>query len=186
MEALQAVLQLEGLRVHALYVYNDFLENMLFQFKEGRDVALAGAFFQPFLPKLVDRFRHWEWVLLPSSKEKFLTRGFLPLQEMLRDCPLPLHEPFYKVSNYKQSLQSFPNRQNVSRVIKRKPKDELSGRRILLVDDVCTSGATLLWAYHLLRAHRMKIEALVLCVHPRLVETCGQKGLLKKERFAIL
>lgn len=186
MKLLNITVQLEEMTLHILYEYNDFLESMLFQFKEGRDLALAEVFFKPFLRKLSDRFRHWTLVLPPSGKEKSIERGFLPLREMLKECPLPQLEPFYKVKNHKQSLQSFENRKRISQVIKRKPNERLSATRLLLVDDVCTSGSTLLCAYRLLQEHTMKIEALALCAHPRFVESCGKKGLIKKGSFSIL
>lgn len=186
LKLLNVMASLEGVKLHILYEYNEFLENMLFQFKEGRDLALAEVFFQPFLAKLSDRFRHWTLVLLPSGKEKSLERGFLPLREMLKNCPLPQIEPFYKEKDHKQSLQSFENRKAISQVIKRKPNEWLPDKKLLLIDDVCTSGSTLLWAYHLLQEHTMKIEALVLCAHPRFVESCDEKGLLRRGRFSIL
>lgn len=176
----------EGISMHILYEYNDFLESMLFQYKEGRDIALANVFFQPFLTKLSSKFRHHVIVLMPSSKEKMLERGFLPVREMLKNCPLAIWEPFYKVNNTKQSMQSFENRQFISQVIKRKENETLPGRKLLLVDDVCTSGSTLLSAYHLLKEHKLKVEALVLCAHPLFVESCDEKGLLRKGSFSIL
>lgn len=178
--------QLEDMPLHILYEYNDFLESMLYQFKEGRDIALANVFFQPFLIKLSSKFRHHVIVLMPSSKEKMVERGFLPVREMLKKCSLPLWEPFYKVNNRKQSMQSFEKRKTISQVIKRKENEEIPGRKLLLVDDVCTSGSTLLCAYHLLKEHRLKVEALVLCAHPLFVESCDEKGLLRKGSFSIL
>lgn len=178
--------KLEDMPLHILYEYNDFLESMLFQYKEGRDIALANVFFQPFLTKLSSKFRHHVIVLMPSSKEKMLERGFLPVREMLKNCPLAIWEPFYKVNNTKQSMQSFENRQFISQVIKRKENETLPGRKLLLVDDVCTSGSTLLCAYHLLKEHKLKVEALVLCAHPLFVESCDEKGLLRKGSFSIL
>ena len=40
---------------------------------------------------------------------------------------------------------------------------------LLLIDDVCTTGATLQRAYQLLRPHSNTIEAVVLCAHPLLL-----------------
>ncbi len=40
--------KLEDMPLHILYEYNDFLESMLFQYKEGRDIALANVFFSRF------------------------------------------------------------------------------------------------------------------------------------------
>ena len=48
----------EGISMHILYEYNDFLESMIFQFKEGHDVALADVFFYSDIKKLNDKYRH--------------------------------------------------------------------------------------------------------------------------------
>lgn len=61
-----------------------------------------------------------------------------------------------------------------------KPNIVLPKTRLLLVDDVVTSGNTLLCAYDLLQKHRYKIEALALCANPRFVESCEKKRFEKK------
>mgnify|MGYP002792665067 CR=1 FL=1 len=70
--------------------------------------------------------------------------------------------------------------------IKMKPDIVLPKTRLLLVDDVVTSGNTLLCAYDLLQKHRYKIEALALCANPRFVESCEKKDLKRKGMFSIL
>ena len=157
---LNKTVKLNGIKLHIAYVYNDFLENMIFQYKEGLDTA--------------------------SSEEKTIERGFHPVKDMLHACRLKTIEPFYKTCNHKQSLQSFENRSNISQVIKMKPNIVLPKTRLLLVDDVVTSGNTLLCAYDLLQKHRYKIEALALCANPRFVESCEKKDLKRKGMFSIL
>ena len=66
---------------------------MIFQFKEGRDIALRPVFFHEVMQELNDKFRQYAIVLMPSSKEKMLERGFLPVREMLKACKLEIIEP---------------------------------------------------------------------------------------------
>ena len=176
----------DGLRIHMLYEYNDFFENLIFQFKEGHDIALQDVFFHEDMKKINDRFRHYTIVLMPSSEEKLKERGFLPMRKMLRTCTLPIIEPFYKSSNRKQSLQSLENRHHINEVMHRKEGVTLPKTKLLLMDDVCTSGSTLNCAYHLLSQHTYRIEALMLSVHPLFVELCDKKGLKMKKIFSIL
>ncbi|MFR8213118.1 MAG: ComF family protein [Longicatena caecimuris] len=178
--------KLDSLQLSMLYRYNDFLESMIFQFKEGRDIALRPVFFHEVMQELNDKFRQYAIVLMPSSKEKMLERGFLPVREMLQACKLEIIEPFYKTSNHKQSLQNMQNRALISQVIQRRSDVSLPQKPLLLVDDVCTSGSTILCAYRKLLPHTYKIEALVLAAHPLFVESCDEKGLLKRMRFSIL
>lgn len=173
-------------KLHILYEYNDFLENMIYQYKEGHDIALYNVFFHEIMKEINRKFRHYTIVLMPSSKEKLVERGFHPVREMLKECKLPIIEPFYKSENRKQSLQSYQNRASISQVIKRNSNVILPKGRILLIDDVCTTGSTLECAYKLLQGHTYKVEALVMCAHPLFVEMCDKKGLIKKGIFSIL
>lgn len=176
----------DGLKIHMLYEYNDFFESMIFQFKEGHDIALQDVFFYDDMKKINDRFRHYTIVLMPSSPEKSEERGFLPMRAMLKNTKLPIVEPFYKSENRKQSLQSLENRHRIQEVIRRRSDVKLPSTKLLLMDDVCTSGSTLICAYHLLREHTYKIEAVMLSVHPLFVELCDEKGLKMKKIFSIL
>ena len=178
--------KLEGIPLTILFEYNDFLENMIFQYKEGHDVALRDVFFYEDIQKLNDKYRHYTIVLMPSSLEKLQERGFVPVEEMLTHCKLPIIEPFYKSENHKQSLQTYKNRGHIKEVIHKKLGFKLPQTKLLLVDDVCTSGSTLKYAYQLLKQHTYKIEALVLCAHPLFVESCDKKGLKRTKRFSIL
>lgn len=161
---------LDTLPVYVCYRYNEFLETMLFQYKESRDIALQDVFFHTFNKFIERRYRGYTLVLMPSSEEKTKERGFHALEAMLRHIHLHKISPFYKSENRKQSLQSFEQRQHIDEVIHLKADITLPQTKLLLVDDVCTTGATLKCAYQLLAAHTMNIEALVLCAHPLLVD----------------
>ena len=176
----------DNIPVTVIYEYNDFLENMIFQYKEGLDVALQDVFFYEDIQRINRKFRQYHIVLMPSSEEKFLQRGFLPVKQMLSRCTVPIIEPFYKSENYKQSLQSFKHRERVKDVIHMKYGFRLPKTKLLLVDDVCTSGSTIKYAYQLLSKHTYKIEVMVLSANHRFVESCGEKGLKKMYEFSIL
>lgn len=186
LHVLQLDTQLEKMPLHILYEYNETMESMIFQMKEGRDIALAPVFFHSFRKKIIDRYRHSTIVLLPSSKEKYAERGFQPVKEMLKGIPMNIVEPFYKSENHKQSLQSFEERVHIDRIIQRDYKISLPKTPLLLLDDVCTSGSSLKRAYDLIKEHTYKIEALVLCAHPLFVESCDKKGLRHRKSFSIL
>lgn len=169
-----------------LYEYNDFLENMIFQYKEGHDVALQDVFFHDVIQEINRKFRHYTIVIMPSSTEKLEERGFVPVKQMLSQCKLPVIEPFYKSEDYKQSLQSFHNRAHINQVIHMKHSFVLPSTKLLLVDDVCTSGSTINCAYQLLSKHTHRIEAMVLSATHLFVESCDEKGLKRQLQLNIL
>lgn len=163
-----------GIPLHILYEYNEFLENLIYQFKENRDIALREVFFYDHIKKLNDKFRHYQIVIMPSAYEKIQERGFHHMIEMLKRCRLPITDPFEKIQNHKQSLQSVKERQNIGSYIRIKQNAKLLNKPILLIDDVITTGATLNYAYQQLFKHTTKIEALVLCANPLFVESCDE------------
>ncbi len=160
----------QGIQIHMLYEYNDFLEQLLFQYKEGGDVVLRDLFFHEDRDRLKRRYRGYTMVLIPSAAEKNEERGFYALAEMVSKIDLPKVSLFYKSENRKQSTLSYEKRQAIHEVIHLRKDVILPKGKLLLVDDVCTSGATLACAYHLLQPFTKQIEALVLSVNPRFLK----------------
>ncbi|MCI9311876.1 MAG: ComF family protein [Erysipelotrichaceae bacterium] len=156
----------QGHRLHMLYEYNAFLETLLFQYKEGGDVVLRDLFLYEFRHALRRRYHDATLVLMPSSQEKNEQRGFYALAQMFQSLSLPLCSLFEKSTNHKQSTLSYAKRQDIHQVMRIRQDVEIPNTRIVLVDDVCTSGATLSAAYALLKSYGKDGDALVLSVHP--------------------
>ena len=103
-----------------------------------------------------------------------MQRGFNHLHEMLKGIDVEVCDCLMKSSNYKQSLHRGKTRAQIKTVMKLKPAFEIPTKPILLFDDVCTSGSTLLAAYDLLHSYNNQISAQVLCVHRHFVELCDE------------
>lgn len=172
--------KLGNMKIHILYSYNDFIENMLFQFKEGRDIALAPVFLHDHKRKIEQMYKGYTMIFMPSSEEKTKERGFYALEEMYKEIKLAKLAPFYKSENRKQSTLHYEERQKINEVIHLSSKMHLPKKKLLLVDDVCTTGATLKCAYDLLREHTVEIEAFVLCANPLFLQQDRKNSLMKK------
>ena len=170
LKPVETVRMLEDMKVHILYEYNDFLENLLFQYKEGQDIALRRLFFWDFRHRIARQFKGWTLLLMPSGAKKNQERGFHALKEMCEVISLPRLQPFTKRSDHKQSLLSYEQPQQISEIMDWHCDEDLSNRKVLLIDDVHTPGATLRAAYHLLPKTIKKTEALVCCAHPLFLE----------------
>lgn len=168
-QEVHASYHLNNFNVYVLYLYNDFLENLIFQYKEGQDVILAPVFFHECRRWIEQHYRGYTLLLMPSSKEKTEERGFHALSAMLQSVNLPKLRPFYKSENRKQSTLSFAERQKIGEILHLDETMELP-EKLLLIDDVCTTGSTLNCAYQLLAQHTMRVQALVLCATPRFLE----------------
>lgn len=177
-EVFDSEFDFQGLHVKTLYLYNDFLESLLFQFKEGKDIALKHVFHELICQKVFDKFKGYTMVYMPSNEKKNNERTFFALEEMYEHITLPKSIHFAKTKEIKQSLQSYENRNKIGNCIKQIAP--LPNTPILLVDDVFTSGSTLISAYQLIKEHTYKIEAFVLCIHPRFVESCESFVFKKK------
>ena len=168
------IYEYKNLKIHAFYIYDDFLESLLFQCKEGKDIALQDIFLWKFRKDLNDIFRHRSCVIMPSNEEKIKERGFHHLKEMLSNLNIQIEDCFIKTKVHKQSLQRAKNREKVKEFIelKYRPKKDY-----YLFDDVVTTGNTLLAAADLLRENDEMIEVYALSVHPHFVELCDKEKL---------
>lgn len=166
LKPVETVRLLEDMKVHILYEYNDFLENLLYQYKEGQDVALRQLFFWEHRHRVEKRFKGVSMLLMPSGQAKNQERGFHALKEMCTVIRLTTLEPFVKRSDHKQSLLSYEERQRIFEFMEIRGDVKLDRRHVLLVDDVVTTGATLRAARYLLPDTIKTADALVCCAHP--------------------
>jgi len=164
----------KNLRIHAFYIYDDYLENLLFQYKEGRDIALHNIFLWKNKEKLNDIFRHHSCIIMPSHEDKIKERGFHHIKEMLSITNIKIEDCFIKTKNHKQSLQRSKNREKIIDIIQLKTKPK---NNYYFFDDVITTGNTLLSAYEKLGLKDEIIDVYALSIHPHFVELCDKEML---------
>ena len=111
---------------------------------------------------------------MPSAQQKISERGFSHLHEMLKGMNIECCDCLVKSEDYKQSLHRGKSRGQIKNVMKLKSAAEIPTKKLVLFDDVCTSGSTLLAAYDLLHEYNDQITAEVICVHRHFVETCDE------------
>lgn len=181
MQLYQKQCLVNGLKVYAIYIYDDYLEKMLFQYKEAKDIALSDLFFMPHIQMIKHQYRNHTIVFMPSSVEKTKERGFHSLQLLLKNIKLKKMDILYKNQDYKQSKQHSHQRLYIHNVIAMKEHVSIKGK-ILLVDDVCTSGESLKAAYTLLHQKYQDITILVLAIHQAHVKGENNEKLSKKNK----
>ena len=137
------IYSIDGVDVHVLYEYTEELESLFFQYKEQRDIVLAPVFLYPYRQRIRRILRRYVVCGMCSSDEKYMERVFVPLEEIFHSIGVDLYFPLYKTKNIKQSAQDKMHRKQIRNYVSMKTCYPLKGGEICLVDDVCTTGASL-------------------------------------------
>lgn len=169
----------DGIKYYVLYEYNEHLEGLFFRYKEQKDIALAPIFLNLYKTQLHAAMKKYNVCGMCSSDQKYLQRGFIPIEEIFSSIDIPLSFPLFKVKDHKQSNQSRITRNLVNEIIQRKKLYPMRHKKILLVDDVCTTGFSLKRAVYLLRPELV----FVISAHPLWVKENKQNELVEKKHI---
>ena len=132
-----------GVKGVVLYYYNDFFKELLFRYKGKGDYCLKDVFLCRGLSAIKKKYKGYSVVLAPSNETLENKRGFCHLEEIFKLLDLPLIKCFRKECDWKQSDKDLRDRINIQNVIKI-DKRMLNGvKKVLIVDDVMTSGSTI-------------------------------------------
>ena len=139
--------------IWALGLYEGELRNMLRQLKYQQKQGLVPglhSFVTEGLHRIPDLQENLVAVPVPLHKEKLSQRGFnqsqLIFQQPLAKHGIPMENLLVrtKATKPQYGLSGQQRRENLHQVFELAEKKSLQGRRILLVDDIMTTGATLL------------------------------------------
>lgn len=127
----------------SIYAYKDKIKDLLYQFKAQKDYELKDLFLEFFLDDLEIKYFNYVISFAPSYYLDNKERGFNHVEAIFSSMRNRKVSLFSKKENYKQSDQSFKERKNIQKIITI-DKQKLKGlKKVLIVDDVLTSGNTL-------------------------------------------
>lgn len=135
--------KLDGISAMYIYDYDETIKSCLYQLKGCYDYELAPVFLAPFVHELRLKYLDYYMVCAPSSVEDDEHRGFNHVEEIFKVLRLKNLQILAKNQKYKQSDQKRSDRKNIKNIITYKQKMSLANKKILLVDDVFTTGSTL-------------------------------------------
>ncbi len=133
----------------SVYVYNDFMKEIMTLFKFRGDVALAKAFASPLKAIFSRQFSSCAVVPIPLSQDRLVERGFNQAEVLASLLGVKIYEDALKRTHAKK--QSKKSRRE--RMMSESPFEILAlpSQRILLIDDIYTTGTTVRQAAALFR-----------------------------------
>jgi competence protein ComFC len=146
----------------SLYEYNDFAKELIARFKFRGDYILAKMFTHDIQTAI--KFVRFDHVTaIPLSDSRLKERGFNQAEALAWEAGLQPIELLTRLHTEKQSKKSRIDRIHLSNVFQVEPDTVLSGKTILIIDDIYTTGSTLRHAAKLLKnAGANKIFSLTL------------------------
>ncbi|NRD76676.1 ComF family protein [Bacillus sp. BRMEA1] len=135
---------------HSLFLYNDFLKEVIARFKFRGDYILVKVFIE-FFKKKLGELEADIFVPIPLSKERLYECGFNQAAALLKESDLPESEILTRTHSEKQSKKSRDDRIHLRQIFQLKPSFPFQGKRVILIDDIYTTGSTLRQAAKLLK-----------------------------------
>jgi competence protein ComFC len=128
----------------SVYLYNDFMKDILTLFKFRGDVAIAEAFRENFRKCFQQHYnKQFVIVPIPLSPERLYERGFNQAAVLAQFLDLPIHDLLSRTRHEKQSKKSRKERIRSEKVFSLKENAVVPRQPILLIDDIYTTGSTL-------------------------------------------
>ena len=152
-------------KYHAIsfYDYEGSFQKLIYVFKGCYDIELRHIFLERYYRELHFIFHGYLIVPIPSYFEADQLRGFNHVKEIFKHLNLPMLEILDKIQNVKQATSNAKERKEIQKYMKIKKRIDLTNKKILLVDDVYTTGSTMQTAIKLIeKLNPKKINVLVL------------------------
>jgi ComF family protein len=155
--------ELDGVKCLNLYDYNDGMKTLIYNFKGCYDYELKDVFLSRFLLEIKLRYIGYVLVPLPSTKKDDEERGFNHVVEMFSILGLPIISCIFKKVDYKQSDLNKEQRKEVYKKLDITCGERLRDKKVLIVDDIMTTGSSLKATIKLIKPYKpKKLKVLVL------------------------
>lgn len=166
-----------GVRVHSGARYEGRVRRVILAFKEQGRTDVAAALARPFAAAVaaalnadLSAARAAELLPVPTSRAAYRRRGYDPVALLASRAGLPLARELVQVRGSGVQKALGLEERAANRVGAFRARRSLGGRRFIIVDDVVTSGATILEAARAVRqADGEVLGAATLAFTPRLL-----------------
>lgn len=153
-------INLGTLEVETLYNYDEgIFKELLIQYKECYDEALADVFLYLLDDYIRLKYHGYKILCVPSSEEKIRLRGFNHLEVIYGKVGL---KRLNGLKMKEQLVQEGKNLKQRKMMINNYIYEGESVNKVLIVDDVLTSGSSMLGVYNAIKPYANKVKALSL------------------------
>ena len=165
MELVLRNIKINNLKVFVLIKYNNFVKELIYKYKGLYDIELKKVFTEFFKDIIIDKYRGYSLAYAPSTHEDDLKRGFNHVKEIFSFWEYGVLDCFYKIKKVKQSSRKYHERREIMNEIGLNV-DQLKGiKKLLIVDDIVTTGSTIKACYSLVKKQKnIKIKLLTICI----------------------
>lgn len=153
-------IKIKNYTINSLYLYDDGFKKLLLQYKEAYDEALALVFAEKLKTIIKLKYLNYTVVFVPSSKQNYDKRGFQHLELIFKKLKINCLDLFYKDGDFNQNNLNFQKREAIKKHIHL--KNIPLPLKILLVDDVITSGASIIACAEILSQFPVKLKILAI------------------------
>lgn len=151
------------IKAMAIYDYNETIKKLIYQFKGCYDYELKDVFLFRYVTYLKWKFNDYILVPAPSSKVDDEKRGFNHVIEIYKCLGLEMVDVIKKTSKEKQSDKTSKDRLKVNNILVGHNLEKVRGKKILLVDDIYTTGSTIFRMIEIVKSAKPKdIKVLVI------------------------
>lgn len=138
-------------------------QKCLYQFKGCYDYELKDIFLDYYKDYLKIKYVNYIIIPAPSYKKHDEERGFNHIEEIFKCLNKKMLHLIEKNEDIKQSDNSYENRKKIKKILTIHNGEMIKNKKILLVDDVFTSGSTIKAMIKLVKMYKpKKIKVLVL------------------------
>lgn len=148
--------KINGIKALSIFSYNDYMRSKIFQYKGCEDYELKDFFLTPYKIELLTIFGGYTMVPIPSFIEDDNKRGYNHVVEVFSTLGLEISKCLIKTKNIKQKELSFADRQKIGNIIEFDKKFDIKNKKVLLVDDIVTTGASMKAAVALMKKAGVK------------------------------
>jgi competence protein ComFC len=156
--------RIDGVKGLAIYEYNSYIRSKMFTYKICEDYELKDFFLAPYKLEFSLLYFGYIVVPIPSYKLDDERRGYNHVIEIFKCLKLQMITCLIKTEDIKQKLLNYDERQEIGKHFKFDSSFNIKNKKILLVDDVITTGASMKAAIKILKENgAKKIKILSIC-----------------------